>query len=129
MRRWINRPRSSFCKMRYASISLQILLCDNTCDIHAIFMFFLVFCCCWKIETISLFNRYSKLMIKQRLCYTFYFYYPLANEVAKGYSNATVCPSVRPSVRPSVLPSFRNILVNTLESTFFNGFWPNLVHT
>jgi hypothetical protein len=33
-------------------------------------------------------------------------YYPLANEVAKGYSNAT----------------FRNILVNTLESTSFNGF-------
>ena len=44
-------------------------------------------------------------------------YYPLANEVAKGYSNATV------------RPSFRNILVNTLESTSFNGFWPNLVHT
>ena len=37
-------------------------------------------------------------------------YYPLANEVAKGYSNATV------------RPSFRNILVNTLESTSFNGF-------
>jgi hypothetical protein len=34
------------------------------------------------------------------------FYYPLANEVVKGYSNAT----------------FRNILVNTLESTSFNGF-------
>ena len=48
-------------------------------------------------------------------------FYPLANEVAKGYSNATV--------RPSVLPSFRNILVNTLESTSFNGFLPNLVHT
>jgi hypothetical protein len=48
-------------------------------------------------------------------------YYPLANEVAKGYSNATVLPSFR--------PSFRNILVNTLESTSFNGFWPNLVHT
>jgi hypothetical protein len=44
-------------------------------------------------------------------------YYPLANEVAKGYSNATV------------RPSFRNILVNTLESTSFNGFWQNLVHT
>jgi len=44
-------------------------------------------------------------------------YYPLANEVAKGYSNATV------------RPSFRTILVNTLESTSFNGFWPNLVHT
>jgi hypothetical protein len=29
---------------------------------------------------------------------------------------------------PSVLPSVRNILVNTLESTSFNGFWPNLVH-
>jgi hypothetical protein len=27
------------------------------------------------------------------------------------------------------LPSFRSILVNTLESTSFNGFWPNLVHT
>jgi hypothetical protein len=33
-------------------------------------------------------------------------YYPLANEVAMGYSNAT----------------FRNILVTTLESTSFNGF-------
>ena len=35
-----------------------------------------------------------------------------------------------PSVhRPSfVCPSFRNILVNTLGSTSFNGFWPNLVH-
>jgi hypothetical protein len=46
--------------------------------------------------------------------------YPLVNEVAKGYSNATV--------RPSVRPSFRNIIVNALESTSFNGFWPNLVH-
>ena len=44
-------------------------------------------------------------------------YYPIDNEVAKGYSNATV------------RPSFRNILVNTLESTSFNGFWPNLVYT
>ena len=43
-----------------------------------------------------------------------FFCYPLANEVANGYSNATV--------RPSILPSFRNILVNTLESTSFNGF-------
>jgi hypothetical protein len=41
--------------------------------------------------------------------------YPLTNEVAKGYSNATVRPSLR------------NILVNTLESTSYNGFWPNLV--
>jgi hypothetical protein len=48
-------------------------------------------------------------------------FYPLANEVAMGYSNATV--------RPSFLPSIRNILVNTLESTSFNGFWPNLVYT
>jgi hypothetical protein len=24
-----------------------------------------------------------------------YNFYPLANEVAKGYSNATICPSVR----------------------------------
>jgi hypothetical protein len=36
--------------------------------------------------------------------------YPLANEVAKGYSKATI------------RPSFCNILVNTLESTSFNGF-------
>ena len=41
-------------------------------------------------------------------------YYPLANEVAKGYSNATVRPSFRPTVR--------HILVNTLGSTSFNGF-------
>ena len=27
------------------------------------------------------------------------------------------------------LPSFRNSLVNTIESTPFNGFWPNLVHS
>ena len=32
-------------------------------------------------------------------------YYPLANEVVKGYSNATVRPSVRPSVLSSVRPS------------------------
>ena len=38
-------------------------------------------------------------------------------------------PSVLPSSHPSFLPSFRKILVNTLESTSFNGFWPNLVHT
>ena len=44
-------------------------------------------------------------------------YYPLANEVGKEYSNATV------------RPSFRNIIVNTPESTSFNEFWPNLVHT
>jgi hypothetical protein len=43
-------------------------------------------------------------------------YYPLVNEVAKGYSN------------PSVRPSFRNILVNTLGSKSFNGFCPSLVH-
>ena len=30
---------------------------------------------------------------------------------------------------PSVRSSFRNILVNTLESTSFKEFWPNLVHT
>jgi hypothetical protein len=41
-------------------------------------------------------------------------FYPLANEIVKGYSNATV--------RPAVRPSFRNILVNTLETTSFNGF-------
>ena len=52
-------------------------------------------------------------------------YYPFANEVAKGYSNATFHLSFLLSIRPS----FRNIFVNTLESTFFNGFWPNLVHT
>ena len=69
---------------------------------------------------------------------TLWSYYPLASEVAKGYSNATVRPSVRPSfhpsfrpsvllsfrpsVLPSICPSFRNILVNTLGSTSFNGF-------
>jgi hypothetical protein len=40
------------------------------------------------------------------------YYYPLANEVAKGYSNATV--------RPSVFPSVHHILVNTLGSTSFH---------
>ena len=43
--------------------------------------------------------------------------YPLANEVMKGYSNATVCPSIT------------SLIVTILESTSFNGFWPNLVHT
>jgi hypothetical protein len=38
----------------------------------------------------------------------------LYDKVAMGYSNATVRPSFRPSVR--------NILVNTLKSTSFNGF-------
>jgi hypothetical protein len=39
------------------------------------------------------------------LCYLISCYYPLANEVAKGYSNATV----RHSFLPSVHPPFRNI--------------------
>ena len=60
-----------------------------------------------------IFARYTQLYISSNLMH----FYPLANQVAKGYSNATV------------RPSFRNILVNTLESTSFNGFWPNLVHT
>ena len=80
--------------------------------------------------------------------------YPLANEIARGYSNATVRPSVRHNPcehsrinilqwiltklgtylvlkriwnsidfqghRVKYLP--HNILVNTLESTSFNGF-------
>jgi hypothetical protein len=45
-------------------------------------------------------------------------FHPLTNEVAKGYSNATV----RPSFRPFFRESFRKILVNTLESTSFNGY-------
>ena len=48
-------------------------------------------------------------------------YYPLVNEIAKGYNNATV--------RPFFRPYFRNILVNTLESTSFNRFLPILGHT
>jgi hypothetical protein len=31
-------------------------------------------------------------------CKALFLYYPLANEVAKGYNNATFLPSVRPSV-------------------------------
>ena len=50
-------------------------------------------------------------------------YYPLANEVAKGYIYTHT------HTHATVRPSFHNILVNTLESTSFNGFWPNLVHT
>ena len=34
-------------------------------------------------------------------------YFPLANEVAKGYSNATVRPSARPCFLPPFLPSVR----------------------
>ena len=36
-------------------------------------------------------------------------YYSLANEVAKGYSNATVRPSFLPSVRPSIRPSVTSL--------------------
>ena len=54
------------------------------------------------------------LCICMHIFMTYSCYYPLANEVAKGYSNATV--------RPSFRPSFHNILVNTLGSTSFNGF-------
>ena len=85
-------------------------------------------------------------------------FYPLANEVAKGYSNASVRPShpcehSRINILQWILTKLgtylvlmriwnpidflghqvkflpHNILVNTLESTFFNGFWLNLVHT
>ena len=46
--------------------------------------------------------RYSICIESGKKCY-----YPLANEVAKGYRNATV------------RPSWHNILVNSLESTSF----------
>ena len=48
---------------------------------------------------------------------TLWSYYPLASEVAKGYSNATVRPSVLPSILPSVLPSFcPSVLLSFLPS-------------
>ena len=52
------------------------------------------------------------LCICMHIFMTYSCYYSLANEVAKGYSNATVCPSFLPSVHPS----FHSILVNTLGS-------------
>ena len=54
-------------------------------------------------------NSWILCLYQNKICY------PLANEVARGYSNATVRLSI-------------TILVNTLGSTSFNGFWPNLVH-
>ena len=51
-----------------------------------------------------------RVLVPYTIPYMTNFIFPLANEVAKGYSNATY------------RPSFRNILVNTLESTSFNGF-------
>ena len=47
------------------------------------------------------------------LFYLYWYFYPLANEVAKGYSKATV---------RSFRLSFCSILMNTLGSTSFNGF-------
>ena len=44
---------------------------------------------------------YSTTRWTSSCCFFLNVYYPLANEVAKGYSNATVRPSFRPSVRPS----------------------------
>ena len=41
--------------------------------------------------------------------FIFIVFYPLASEVAKGYSNATVRPSLRPSVRPSFRPSITSL--------------------
>jgi hypothetical protein len=38
-----------------------------------------------------------------------FFFYPLANEVAKGYSNATVRPSFLPSFHPSIRPSVTSL--------------------
>jgi hypothetical protein len=103
-------------------------------------------------------------------CYTKWFLlnYPFANEVAKGYSNASIRPSVRPShpcehsrinILQWILTKLGTYLVLkricspidfqghrskvkvtgsnfyhitslwTLESTSFNGFWLNMVHT
>jgi hypothetical protein len=51
---------------------------------------------------------------------TLYIVISSPTKLRRGYSNATVHPSVRPSV---------TFLVNTLESTWFKGFQPNLVLT
>ena len=60
----------------------------------------------FEIEVLS-WDRLNNVFV----CLLIMSFHPLANEVAKGYSNATIrpsfLPSFRPSVRPSVLPSVR----------------------
>jgi hypothetical protein len=53
------------------------------------------------------------------------------DEVLQIYTELSWSTKLRRDIvtLPSVRPSFCNILVNTLESASFNGFWPNLVHT
>ena len=58
------------------------------------------------LDSIQLYSGSGLDRIYLTLCILYFYpFYPLANEVAREYSNATV--------RPSVRPSFRNILVNT----------------
>ena len=61
-----------------------------------------------------MYNGYMFEQLKMLTLTVLIFTSALYDEVAMGYSNATVRPSFRPSVR--------NILVNTLKSTSFNGF-------
>ena len=133
-----------------------------------VFAIFLVFCIVLRLCVLLPVSRNCPFLI-----FSSFFsdvYYPLANEVPKGYSNATVRPSVRPShpcehsminILQWILTKLgtylvlkriwnllifkvigqrsrspgqiiflpHNILVNTLESTSFDGFWLSLVHT
>jgi hypothetical protein len=50
----------------------------------------------------SYYVDYMSELIIIKWLFVFLAFYPLANEVARGYSKATVRPSVRPSVLPSV---------------------------
>ena len=93
---------------------LKFSHCENLILIFWQYQLFLMGkCVFWKKKSTSIYRHVQWNLSKQNPFVTNC--YPLANEVAKGYSNATVRPSV-------VRLSFRNILVNTLESTSFNGF-------
>ena len=80
-------------------------------------------------------NHYLFVRIPTVNKMTAYSQYSVTKNTQKNeFTIDTQCDFIIPSptkLRRDIvtLPSFRNILVNTLESISFNGFWPNLVYT
>ena len=79
------------------------------------------------MEKQHIFYKFFHKRVVRTKCGIYVFIIPSPTKLRRDI--VTLRPSFFPAFLPSVRPSFRNLLVNTLESTSFNWFWSELVHT
>jgi hypothetical protein len=109
-------PLYCFCLVYFIVHCIVFVLCTLLSIVLFCLVYFIVHCI---VFVLCILLSIVLFLFCVLYCPLYCFCYPLANEFVKGYSNATVRPS-----RSKVWVKFllHNILVNTLESTSFNGF-------